>query len=106
MTQPAGLEADTETVIHETSSRIVKDSTIKDIALIELGSESQDPSCQRSQKLAENSSEASSGLIPGTEMSLLSMGNIVVKNSDETFEETEQRDSVAESEETRPASVW
>jgi hypothetical protein len=87
-----------EAAVHESSSRIVKD-----VALADLSSQ---PSCRHVQNLAENSSEASSGLIPGTEMSLLSMGTVPVKSSDEIFEATERGESVVEPEETRPASVW
>ena len=107
LTQTAGLAADDEAAVHETSSRMVKDSTVKDAALaVGVDSEWQDSSCRHVQNLAENSNEASTGLISGTEMSLLSMGTIPVKSSDEMFEATEQGGSVAEPEETRPASVW
>jgi len=58
------------------------------------------------QSVAENPRESSSGLLPGTEMSSLSMGTAPTKTPDETFEATGRGESVGEPEETRPASVW
>ena len=106
LTQTAGLGSDHGDAIRESTTSIVEDSAMKDVSPAVLNSEWQDPSCRHVQNSAENSSDASSGLIPGTEMSLLSMGNIPVESSDKTFEGTERGESNAEPEETRPASVW
>ncbi|KAG0617849.1 hypothetical protein M758_4G020100 [Ceratodon purpureus] len=106
LTQTAGLGSDRGDAIRESTTSIIKDSAMKDVSPAVLNSEWQDPSCRHVQNSAENSSDASSGLIPGTEMSLLSMGNIPVESLDKTFEGTERGESNAEPEETRPASVW
>uniref|UniRef100_A0A7I4CPL2 G-patch domain-containing protein n=1 Tax=Physcomitrium patens TaxID=3218 RepID=A0A7I4CPL2_PHYPA len=101
-THIAGFTADQEATIDETSSHLDKDSTMKDAAAVASDSEWQVQSFRYAQNVTEVTSDSSSGLIPGTEMSSLSMGTVPTKSLDTT----EQGDAGNEPVESRPASVW